>query len=70
MHSASWALSFSQVGRSRGSYLADEKQFEMREREFRREMDAIRSSSHREVVIEVSPGSGPCSYGNPWVRAL
>ena len=62
-----WLWSHSQVGRSRGSYLADEKQFEMRERDFRREMDAIRSSSHREVVIEVITDQGPvagCNYGN------
>ncbi len=42
------------VGRVPMSYLAEERMFESLEREFRREMDTLRtSSSHREVVLEV-----------------
>lgn len=42
------------VGRVPVSYLTEERIFESLEREFRREMDSIRtSSSHREVIIAV-----------------
>lgn len=50
------------VGRVQGSYLAEERPFEMREREFRREMDSLRTSTHRELMLHVSPCHlCPCS---------
>lgn len=42
------------VGRLPGSYLAQERGFEAREREFRREMDAVHSSTHSELTLQVS----------------
>ncbi len=48
------------VGRVPASYLTEERVFESVEREFRREMDSLRtSSSHREMVIEVSKLNSP-----------
>ena len=43
------------VGRLPGSYLAQERGFEVREREFRREMDALHSNTHSELTIQVCP---------------
>lgn len=50
------------VGRLPGSYLAQERGFEAREREFRREMDTVHSSTHSELTLQVSPAS--LSAGN------
>ena len=45
------------VGRLPGSYLAQERGFEAREREFRREMDTVHSSTHSELTLQVRPAS-------------
>ena len=41
------------VGKTSGSFLAGEQSFQAREKEFRREMDALRTSAHRDIVTEV-----------------
>jgi len=41
------------VGSVQGSFLVGEQSFQAREKEFRREMDVLRTSAHREIVIEV-----------------
>ena len=46
------------VGRSKGSYLAEERVFEARERDFRREMDFLRTSTHKEIILEVGGCGG------------
>ena len=47
------------VGRMPGSFLAQERGFETREREFRREMEALHSSTHSELLLQVGPHSIP-----------
>ena len=47
------------VGRLTGSFLAQERGFESREREFRRDMDTLHSSTHNELSLQVSPHSIP-----------
>ncbi len=41
------------VGRQSGSVLSEEQMFEQREKEFRREMDHLRTASHKDVLLEV-----------------
>ena len=47
------------MGRLPGSYLAQERGFEVREREFRREMDTLHSNTHSELTLQVCPHSIP-----------
>lgn len=42
------------VGRQKHSVLSQEQHFKHREKEFRFEMDSLRSSCHKEIVLEVS----------------
>ena len=42
-----------------GSFLAQERGFESRERDFRREMDILHSSTHSELTLQVCPHSIP-----------
>ena len=42
------------VGRQSGSVLSEEQVFEQREKEFRRDMDHLRTSSHKDILLEVS----------------
>ena len=41
------------VGRQSGSVLSEEQMFEQREKEFRREMDHLRTASHKDILLEV-----------------
>ena len=41
------------VGRQSGSVLSEEQVFEQREKEFRREMDHLRTASHKDILLEV-----------------
>ena len=52
-----WQVFGETVGRVPGSYLAQERGFAAREREFRREMDALHSNTHRELSLQVWPHS-------------
>ena len=55
------------VGRMPGSYLSQERRFEVREREFRREMDSLRSNTRQELLLQVSPDSIPhCDVHIPY----
>ena len=42
------------VGRQSGSMLSEEQAFEQREKEFRREMDHLRTASHKDILLEVN----------------
>ena len=42
------------VGRHRHSVLSQERHFKHREKDFRKEMDCLRASCHKEIVLEVS----------------
>ncbi len=41
------------AGKLRGSVLCLEQQFKQRDKQFRREMDLLRSSNHKEMIFEV-----------------
>lgn len=47
------------VGRQSGSVLSEEQVFEQREKEFRRDMDHLRTSSHKDILLEVSCSGTP-----------
>lgn len=53
------------VGKTSGSFLAGEQSFQAREKEFRREMDALRTSAHRDIVTEVSVMQCPNLHDSP-----
>lgn len=42
------------VGRQKNSVLSQEQHFKHREKEFRKEMDCLRSTCHKEIVLEAS----------------
>ena len=52
------------VGKLPCSFLAQERGFECREREFRRDMDTLHSSTHCELTIQVSLYSIPYNLIN------
>ena len=56
------------VGRARGSYLSEERVFETLERDFRREMDSLRTSCQKEIIIEV--GINWCWVGVNWNKVM
>ena len=41
------------IGRQPGSVLSEEQIFEQRGKEFRREMEHLKSSSHKDILLEV-----------------
>lgn len=41
------------VGRQSGSVLSEEQMFDQREKEFRREMDHLRTASRKDILLEV-----------------
>ena len=56
------------MGKLPGSFLAQERGFESREREFRRDMDSLHTSTHNELSLQVSPRSilpALCPDSNP-----
>ncbi len=42
------------IGRQKNSILSQDQQFKHREKEFRKEMDCLRSTCHKEIVLEAS----------------
>ncbi len=44
---------FNSSGRQKDSVLSQEQHFKHREKDFRREMDCLRATCHKEIVMEV-----------------